>query len=345
MARKPKPTTTPNALLDALKFVSLVCKDKGSVYEAHVRIADNWISAYNGVLSIGCRHDSAINACPQFKLITEALQRCGQSIAITQLDNDRLSIRSDKFRAIVPCISNGVLGVQSPDQRIVDIDDRLKDAMVIAGEIVDENGLQIYNHSILFNGASIISSMGGSFILECWHGLDLPPLLAIPKSLCAVLSKIDKKLKSFGFSQHSITLYFEDDSWLRSQLYSEAWPKVDHILNVQADFQSIPSGFWEALAAVSPFSDGNVYFFADKLLSHDTEATGASFEVPGLPSGPIFPARQLAFLKDWATVWSVTDQRLLVQGATARAVIAGIGKPYTPMTKAVRDAIDDNIPF
>lgn len=322
--RKPKPTTTPNALLEALKFASLVCKDKGSVYEAHVCVADNWISAYNGVLSIGCRHDSAINACPQFKLITEALQRCGQSIAITQLDNDRLSIRSDKFRAIVPCISNGILGVQSPDQRIVDIDDRLKDAMVMAGEIIDENGTQIYNHSTLFNGKSIISSMGGSFILEYWHGIDLPPFLAIPKSFSTILGKISKKLKSFGFSQSSITLYFEDDSWIKSQLYSEAWPKVDHILNVQVNFQPIPSGFWEALAAVSPFSEGNVYFFADKLRSHAAEGVGADYDCPGLPSGPIFPARQLAFLKDWAVRWHVTDQRLLVQGATARAIVAGV---------------------
>lgn len=328
MPPRRKPTSTTNSFTEALKFISLITKDAGTINETHVHIQDHKITAFNGILAAGCRVDNELTACPQIKLAIEALSKCGQNIAITQLDNNRLSIRSEKFKAIVPCIATELLSATIPDPPVADIDDRLKQAFEVAGLLKDENGQMIYNVSVLMNGQSIVSSLSGSMIIEYWHGLNLPDRLSIPKTLIGPLSKINKKLIKFGYSPSSITLYFEDDSWLRSQLYAENWPDVAHVFDCKPNLWPFPADFWTGLAAIAPFSDGLCHFHAGCLSSHSDLAAGASFEIPNLPSGPIFPIKQLMALQPWASHvdWQVQGPNgamLLAQGKAARAIIAG----------------------
>jgi hypothetical protein len=166
--------------------------------------------------------------------------------------------------------------------------------------LASDHGQEIYNASILLNGQSVIAT-NGKVLFEYWHGIDLPPALPIPKALIGPLSKINKKLTKFGYSNSSITLFFEDESFIKSQLYAEEWPDVHKILTLPSNPFPVPVDFFAGLDAVAPFSEGFIYFDAGVMRSHPSDATGASYEVPGLPKGPIFPAKQLAWLKPYAT--------------------------------------------
>jgi hypothetical protein len=304
MPPRPKKRTAENksnVFLDALKFLSLVTKDVGPPCETHVYLSNNWACASNGVIAAGHKISEDIFACPNNKLMIEALSKCNENFSITQLDNNRLSIKSDKFKAVIPCIEPILLAVVGPDAPIADINDKFKEAAEAVNVLTGDNGQDILNRSLLMRGKSIVGT-NGKIIFEYWHGIDLPPDLVIPKDIVNPLVKNSKKLMKFGFSPASITFWFEDDSWIKTQLYAEHWPKLDTVLDQKCNPWPVPADFFTGLAAVAPFStDGLVYFDHGTLRSHRQEGTGASFTVAGLPRGPIFSARQLALLKPHAS--------------------------------------------
>lgn len=326
--RKRAPAQPSSAFADALKYCALILKDQGTIGETHCRIDNHWITAFNGTLAVGHKVDNELTACPQIKLAIEALSKCGQNIAITNLDN-RLSIKSDRFKAIIPCISTDLLAVPIPDSPIADIDDRLKEAFEICGLLQTDNAQLIIGASILLNGQSMISSLSGQMLIEYWHGLSLPTGLAIPKALIGPLSKINKKLTKFGFSQWSVTFYFEDNSWIRSQLYAEQWPDLGTVFECQHNLQQPPVDFFAAVKSVAPFGEGLVYCRDGQLSSHATNLAGASYELPGMQGVWTYPARQLMALQPWCTHFDPValgehGPMLYAVGKNARAVVAGV---------------------
>lgn len=348
--RKPSATTTNNTFAEALKFVALICKDHGTIYETHARIDSNCITAYNGILSCGHYVDNDLLVCPNINLAVAALSKCGQNIAITQLDN-RLSIKSDKFRAIIPCLELELLLHNIiPDEPCAIIDQRLIEAFVLA--VKDEIGESIYSKSVLLNGETLISSFNGQMVIEYWHGINLPQGLSIPKALIGPLLKINKKVTKFGFSQSSITIYFEDESWIRSQLYAEQWPENRHVFNCTNNMQPFPADFWKGLAAVSSFGEGLCYARDGKLCSHPQDNAGAEFSLDGLLGSWCYPIKQLASLQAWASHVDFQAQGangpcLYAAGKQARAVIAGIRQEQksTHINTSKQYDIDDKIPY
>lgn len=301
----PKPRSKPNtkslALLDALNFCGQVTKPLGSPYETHFLMHQNWLTGFNGVLSAGHKIEEDLAACPHSEKMIAALSKCTDSVSITQLESNRLSIKSDKFRAIVPCVGYELMHDIKPDPPIAIVDDRFKTALEIVGILANENAQIVALTAIMMNGQSLIST-DRKVIFEAWHGIDLPPNIVLPKAFVAPLVKTKKKLAKFGFSNSSVTFYFDDESWLKTQTYAEPFPDLTPVLNQPSNPWNVPDNFFEAVKAIEPFSeDGNIYFDSDMLRSHAFENAGASYEVQGIPKGLIYPAKQLMMLKDKAT--------------------------------------------
>jgi len=320
--RKPKSDT--NEFANALAFVGTVCSKVGPVNETHFHIVNNQVTAFNGILAAGHTITEDLIACPHAHLLVEATLKCGQNFSITQLEG-KLSIKSDKFKAIIPCLSNDALIATTPDQPIAIINDRFKTACAAVAGLANENAQQIALASIFMNGQSLIST-DSHLLIEYWHGIDLPPGLVIPKPLCQLLQKIPKKLARFGFSASTVTFYFEDGSWIRSQLFADPWPDVQGILNQPCNPWPVPVALWDAIAAIQPFADALVYFDRDVLRSHSSEHQGASYDCSGLPRGPIFSIKQLLTIKPYIEKvdWLVNNGQLaLWYGANCRGAIAG----------------------
>ena len=98
MARKPgtKSTATSNALLEALQFCSCVSEKLGASYETHIGLKDNWAIAFNGIVAAGAPINETLTCYPHTLLLVDALSKCDENFTLTQLDNDRLSIKSGK---------------------------------------------------------------------------------------------------------------------------------------------------------------------------------------------------------------------------------------------------------
>ena len=331
MPRKPRAKSTEpsnSRLLEAVRFCSMAISDKGPINETHIYLGAHWAAASNGVITIACPITEDIQACPQAKLMQEALSKCGESFALTQLET-QLSIKSGKFSAKIPCIDPTLLTLPSPDEPIADINDNFRLGLEKIGVLVNENAQSIIAASILLNGRSLVSS-DTAVMFEFWHGIDLPSGLSLPKAIINPIVKAGKKLSKFGFSQSSLTFYYEDQSWIKCQLFVEKWPDVGTILDRPSNQMPWPKDFWEGFAAVAPFSEtGAVYFDAGSLRSHSETGVGAAFDVPGLPKGPSYSIRALGLLKGLAETYdpftpgNFGSAMLTFQGPNIRGAIAG----------------------
>lgn len=331
--RKPKaetPAEQSNALLTALRFLSLITKDIGTTNETHVYLGSKWAIAYNSILTAAQPIPEDIYACPHNTTLINALSKCGQNLSITQLDINRISIKSDKFKAIVPCIDPSTYELSRPDPPQCAITDEFKKALEVVSVLTSEDGQAIHLTSILMHGQSVISS-NGVMIFEYWHGLDLPSNIAVPKSLATVLVKSTRKLAQLGYSSTSVTFWFDDGSWIKSQLYAEQWPdRVHTILDQPCNAWPMVGGFYDAVTACQPFSpDGLLHFRAGVLASHASGDVGASYEVPGLPGGVVIAAKQLLLIKglvttvDFLAEGANGSKMTVFYGDKCRGVIAG----------------------
>ena len=327
---KPKKRTAeavsePSTLLAALKFCGLVTQDIGPINATHIHLGANWATASNGIVS--CSHPIAedIYACPQSRLIIEALSKCNENISFNQLDASKLSIKSGKFKAIVPCIDPTLLNIALPDSPVALINERFKEGLSIVGILPNENAQSVHLASILMNGQSLISTTG-KLILEYWHGLDLPPEISLPKAIVEPITKTSKKLAQFGFSQSSVTFYFEDGSWVKSQLYVEKWPDISAILDRPSNAWPVPGDFFAGVEAIAGFTEsGFVYLDQGCLRSHENAAQGAAYEIAGLPKGLAFPAKQLAMIRPFVTsIDFLAKDMLMFFSENVRGAIAGI---------------------
>lgn len=323
--KRPK-QANDNRLLNSLKLMNIILKDDGHPYETHVLLNQNWAIAHNGVIGIGEPILEDLYACPNAKLMVAALSKCGQSISITQLEQ-KLSITSGKFRALIPCLPPENLPRIFPDPACAFIDDRFKAALsAVAPLSLDENN--VVTASVLSQRGTLTAT-DRKVILQAYHGIDLPEM-ALPKSIIKPLTSNVKKLKSFGFSGTSCTFYFEDDSWLKTQLFAENWPNIDNILNRKANAWPLPENFFEGVRSLEPFSDnGDIFFNTNVLSSHEGNVdTGATFEIYGLPKGPIMSIKQLKMVEPYIkTIDFLADgpngKVILFFGDNVRGCIAG----------------------
>lgn len=329
-APRSKSTQTKSSLLTALEFCSCVSEKVGAPYETHIGLCNNWAIAFNGIVAAGSPIAEDIIAYPHTLMLVEALSKCDENFTITQLDNGRLSIKSGKFKAIVPCLDPELMQNASPDPVIVGIDNRFKAAVEAVGVLASENAQHVLTASVLMNGPSVIST-NRVMIMEFWHGLDLPPGVPLPKQFVAALAKQKKNLTGFGFSNNSATFHFEDGCWIKTQLYNDEWPDVSRILNREANLWSIDQGFYKALDAVSSFSeDGNVYSDLNLLMSHPDSTLGATHECGGVPKGFVYPIKQLKIIQPYVEkidymAGGIHDSSycLVFQGGSMRGVISG----------------------
>lgn len=302
-ARKPKAEAQePSALLSALQFIAVAQNSEGLPFQTHCRIADGTLTGTNGGITAGTLVSDSLHACPHTATLITALSKCTESISITELDSGRLSVKSGKFRALVPCVPFSDIGVVEPDPPCANVTDALKTALLAVSCLVADNSSETLKSCVLLQANSAIAT-NRHVILEAWHGIDLPPNIQIPKASVLAICKTDKPLKMFGFSENSATFYYEDDSFVKTALFATQYPDLSRVLVNEDNAKPcpLPVGFYEALDKVAPFStDGAVRFDKDLLKSHTEPDLGASIELEGLTEGLIFNVDYLKLIKPFA---------------------------------------------
>lgn len=323
--KRPKAKANDSRLLASLKSMSAIFKDDGYPWETNVLLQNNWAVATNHVITMGELIQEDLLAYPKAKLMIAALNKCSETMSITQLDG-KLSIKSGKFRALVPCMPIEDVQRVFPDNAIANINDKLKSSINDVAAIT-ENEESVVTASILIHDGCVVAT-DRKIILQSYHGISLPTL-ALPKAIIKPLSSNSKPLSGFGFSNSSCTFYNEDGSWIKSQFFNEQWPNVSTILDKKCNLWPLPEGFYDAVNSLEPFSeDGLVYFDTNCMRSHSSPDKGASYEVYGLPPGPIMNIKQLKIVKPFVKqvdflVPHHNTKMMYFYGDNVRGAIAG----------------------
>ena len=344
-AQKAKDKTT-SPFIQALKFISLAQRESGEPYQTHVVLEHKTATAYDGTLAAGIYIDEDLTACPHTDLLLAALQKAPGIVQIVQ-DKNGLTIKTstddgkDKFKAHVPCLDRSIVPSVQPDVRVAPINNEFIRGLEKIASLATENGTHVVTSSILCKDFSMIAT-DRHIMLEYWHGISMPTF-AMPKAAAIALVKCGKELKGFGFSPHSVTFYFTDNSWLRTQLYDAQWPDVSRILDCKTNAWSLPPEFYNGVRAVASFNDeGFVTFKKNELASQAAEGTGASYAVLGLPAGPVFNSKYLLMIEPLAKSvdWQVEPGKAAFFGDNLRGVMLGVmppvreaAQPQTPIAR------------
>jgi hypothetical protein len=206
-----------------------------------LRVEPGWINAVPGAFAHGGELDRRdgrrdlrrasdrrrMALCPHIGKLIDALNKAGTHAAMTARDNGTLMITGDRLKAIVPCIPGDDIPPSSRSERRSDrIRSRKASRSLLP--LMKLEAERIVEISLLLRNNSMFSCNGQSVIFEYWHGIDLPPWgMALPKPFVQAIAKQTKKLTGFGFSERSVTMYFEDGAWIKTQLYDATqWPDV-----------------------------------------------------------------------------------------------------------------------
>lgn len=321
-------SATSQALIAALNFISVAQKNEADApYKSHCILHEHKAMAFDGILTVGCKIEEDLSVCPHTLRLIDALERTTKEVSITELDG-KLSIKSGGFSAFVPCWHEDMPAL-APDPASWPIDDRLKIGFdMISGFTVDNDKRKIVETSMLLQANSMIAT-DSAVMLEFWHGIDLPTM-TIPKTFISAVMNCKKKLVSFGYSVNSCTFWFEDESWIKTQLYEEKWPDVGLILNRPCKPEPLPKGFYDALRDIEPFSNGKeaekvVYFNNNALQSHRDKVEGAVCEVRGIQHGPAFNIKRLKRIEHCVdTVDFYSHDVMYFFGNGVRGALAGV---------------------
>ena len=316
--RPPKSEQKPaeNAgLLQAVQFVKVVETD---VFEnsAFGKLSGGMITAYSNVIAAGYPIVEQLSLCPNLDKLEAALIRCGKTMAVTEA-NGKLSIKGDKLKAMVPCLAEQ-LADTVPDAPVVTGNfNIIKDAFKACGTVADEKAERPMYASLLLDPNSVTAT-NGKVLLQYWHGIaNLPPGTVIPAAFAKMI--VGSKLNITGIGgnydaeagfMRSLTIWFENGAWLKTQCYEDRWQQFDQLLNVATEPQTVPAGLFEAVEAVMPFCEesGAIIFGDGYVSSHRNADDGASFPVKGLPAGKIFHGKLIKQVSPYVTTLDLTTQ-------------------------------------
>lgn len=318
--------TTNSALMDALRFVSLAQRDVKQTGRDYCQISSNMITARGDILSAGIKVDEDLNCNPHTDNLISALNKCGKTLSITQLDASKLAVKSGKFSCFVPCVAEEV-EARRPDAAQIELPASILAGFKAVAHLAQENANTVIESSILLKSGSMVAT--NSVVgIEYWHGVNLPQLV-IPKSFVSAVSSVKFTPTHMGWSETTVTVWFGPDCWLKTQLYAEAWPDIGSVFEAPPiEFKPVPAKLFEAVRAVEDFCDdgkekGRVYLSEKALSSHKDPERGASYEMKGLHKG-CFAVKHLKAIEKVCAHIGFTEDRVYFYGDKVRGVIAGM---------------------
>jgi hypothetical protein len=306
MARKAKAISQDisdnrTRLIDCLSFVSFASKDDETDKYTYVKIKDGFMTAADHTILMGGPVDVDLELCLHGLQFKAALEQCGQNFQLVQMDKQAVSIRSDKFRALIPAIGADLIAPYTADPPCGAMTDKIKTMFEILSPIVTCKDDRTINNCLQLNNNSGVAT-NGHVLLEYWHGINLPDNLKIPKRAIQAVAKVRKPLLYFGFTEHSVTFYFEDGYFIKTNLIATEYPDTKSLLdrNFNRQFYEKPSDFYKGLLAIHSFVvDDTIYFHRDFLATHASLEIGANYRIDGLPDYLSYSAKGLKFIEEY----------------------------------------------
>lgn len=219
---------------EALDFVKLVGKKDGSPLETHCRIHNGYVVASNGVLTAGhtLATDASEHWCPPTYKTSTAVNSIRQTYDLTHHDNGHVTIKSGPRSRMLECVHPASIPFYQPDGKHVQVPGELVECFKALTPLIG-SGEELLSTTLLLKPETAIVT-DKILLMEYYHGVPLPGQVALTKPFLQLANKIKKPLTHIGVGerqgQRSVTFWFEDDSWIMTQLYAEDWMDLSGFL-------------------------------------------------------------------------------------------------------------------
>ena len=245
-------------MLDALRFVASAVAKKDFVPElTHFKIKGGRITGYNGVVALSSDIDVDLDVQPNAVQLINAIRACEDVISLHITPAGRLAVRSGGFRAFVQCLEqDGSAFFVDPEGDTIALGDGFLDAIKAVSPVMGIDASRPWSLGIRICGQSVMAT-NNVMIAEYWHDTHLPVDVVIPSAAVNELLRVDEAPTRAQMNHNSITFWWSDKRWMRTQLLEgSAWPSthVEKILNQEhREPTSVYPFFFENIRKLKPF--------------------------------------------------------------------------------------------
>ncbi len=314
-------------MLEALKFVQGAVASKGFAPElTHFRIENGVIKGFNGALALASPIDLNLDVTPKAIPFIKAIMACKETTAMSLTKAGRLSIKSGKFKAFIDCIDETYPEVL-PEGDKIEIKTDFIDALKTVAPYMAEDASRPWARGVLLDGQTITAT-NNIVIAQCWIANAFPLRINLPAKAVKELIRIKAVPTHVSCTDKTVTFYFEDGRWLRSNLVDMDWPNINKVLDRESEQKPIPAGFFEAIEDVKPFVDevGRIIFTSEGIRTSFADNEGASVDIEGLASETSFNVGHLASIEKIVHTidFSMYPAPCIFYGANLRGAIVGM---------------------
>lgn len=284
---------------DALKFCSWALAKKNFVESlTHYRIANGRVQTFNGSITLSSPIDLTIECQPLGATFLKTVESCKEAMHMTMTPGGKLSIKSGKIRALIPC-TEALFPEIGPEGREIALEPGLIACLGKLEPMIAEDASRPWARGILISGDKAFAT-NNVVIAEAELSQKIPGTMNIPHAAINELMRIKKDPSHMMLSDHSATFFYEDDRWLRTALLETEWPDIGRILNKKAEPPFVfDDDFWEALESLKIHVDEfRRLFIKPNFLTTSLDHNEASFaKIEGLPEGGCYDLQMLRMLK------------------------------------------------
>jgi hypothetical protein len=293
----------------------------------HFCIESGRVRGYNGSIALCTPIPFDIACNPKADPLIKAIGNCDDTVILTMTPAGRLSVKSGAFKALVDCIEGETPHVE-PEGEAVQIDGVSMLAALKALEpFIGNDASRPWSNGVLFKGESAFAT-NNVMLVEYWTGARFPTEANVPRAAIKEMLRINEPPVSAQLDFNSITFHYTGNRWLRSQLFSTAWPDLQKILSTDSIQSPVDERLFAALSKLKPFCDkmGRVFIGSGLVSTHLPSDEGASYEIPDLQHEGIYNIEMLASLEGTAKTidWSAYPAPCMFNGDRIRGAIVGM---------------------
>lgn len=291
-------------MLKALKFVQGAIGKRDYIPAiTHFLIQDSRVTAFNGNMALSAPIPLDIDCKPKAVDLIKALSQCKDTISMALTTTNRLKVQSGGFKAFIQC-TEAEAPHPKPEGDFLNINgELLMEAFQTLMPFVGNDASRLWTNGILLDGQSAYAT-NNVILTQYWTGVDFYGKYNIPRQTILEMLRIGEPPISAQADKTSITFHYENDCWIRTQLFDSEWPDLKRILDVESNPKPIDETIFDGLEMLKPFVDGTgrVYIRHGKLWTMDPSAddnidSGATFDIEDDSLDCLFNLEMLLLLK------------------------------------------------
>lgn len=320
-------------MLDALRFAAAAIARKDYVPAlTHYKIKDGRVTGFNGVIGLSSDIDVDLDVQPNATKFMAAIKACPDTIALNMTPAGKLAVKSGKFKSYVDCLAEDIGTFVEPEGEEVDLGPYFLDGIKALEPAMGIDASRLWSQGIKLQRQSMFAT-NNVLLTEYWHGTEIPFDVVIPDVAIHELVRIDERPTRIQVTHKSISFWFGDNRWLRTNLLDGgSWPtdKLEQILSASTGAQNaLTEEFKEALETLKPFlnDSGTIYLTNNQMSTskHEGEGTIIEIDLPGIEGMHAYHHKQLVLLTELATTidWSAYPKPCMLRGGRLRGAIVG----------------------